>query len=440
MLLTTLFNKKISSASIKTACDLYVAIFSIAFGLKQIILSNGNVIKHFPGIGYDGLDWYTEGAFFVNWLFADPPIILPMIRPPVFVLICALDNVLGHAGYVLGAVTALCIFFTYWYSGKIVKLFYTPGRFTNFLYLPIAIGITLHPLNYFRTFISYADSLAITLSIIGFYFFVLHWKKDTLGNQSLLISMVIFLISGLTQTYALIPLFIGSFLFAIHALQKDLMLKVAIFPLAGALIVALLFIFIREYWYHLIPHEITAYNFSLLKISTNMSKFYLNAWTIFFFPIPIILFLCTCKISRQNFQSMMIYTVFITAASILTLAFFYQMPEARYTSYAWPWVVMLITILLSASTVKIVVASVLLTLPIAIVPANYWIPTLNTVRIQYAYKWNWLFDYFNAKSVNFDIKACEIECGDEWLSKYAKTYNLFNKVIIDKYKKSLVSD
>ena len=404
-------------------------LFSIAFGLKQILLADGDVIKHFPGIGYDGLDWYTEGAFFVNWLVADPPLPLPMLRPPIFVLVCALDNFLGHAGYVLGVVNGACIFISYFFLKKIVKALKINSQISSLYALPIAIGITLHPLNYFKTYISFSDNLATTLSIVAFYYFLQYWSSGARSQKTLLISLTIYLISGLTQTYGLMSLLIGTAIFTLTHRDQH---KLYIPALLGSIATVLLYLAIKQYWATLLPHETTAYNFGLLKLNLNMLSFYINTWTIFFFTLPLILILTTKNGLKEALRPLAI-TVPLTALTILTLAFFYQMSEARYTSFALPWILATICIAIDIKKLKIIIASILIALPIVAVPANYWIPTIQSVRIHESYRWNWLFDYWNAKSVNFSIQACEIECGDEWLSKYAKTYNAYNAVVSQKY-------
>ena len=108
------------------------------------------------------------------------------------------------------------------------------------------------------------------------------------------------------------------------------------------------------------------------------------------------------------------------------------MSEARYTSFAWPWLLASITVILKPERLRIYIASILILAPLIAVPANYWTPTIQSVRIQESYRWNWLFDFWKAKSVNFDIHACELECGDEWLSKYAKVYNKYNAQVLER--------
>ena len=416
---------------------LLVLIYSIIFGLKQILLAKGNVIAHFPGIGYDGLDWYTEGAYFINWLFASPPLPLPMLRPPIFVLICALDNVLGHAGYVLGIINGLCIFFTYIFIFKIIQLLKGIKQSSNWYAVPLAVGVMLHPLNYFKTYISYSDNLASTLSIIGFYFFIRYWKSSERSYRHLAIAFMIFLIASLTQTYGLIPYFIAAFLYLLQN-RKDL--KSASIPIVSSLTCLVIYLVVKLIWASLLPHETTAYNFGLLRLSLNMLPFYLNAWPIFFFSLPFILVSCVQKNALVIFKAPEILCLPLIALAILVLAFFYQMPEARYTSFAWPWILASIILVLKIDRRSIGIASFLIFLPFVAVPANYWIPTLRSVRVIESYHWNWLFDYWNLKSVNFNLSACEIECGDEWMSKYAKTYNAFNAVIEKKYGHSLVGD
>jgi hypothetical protein len=160
--------------------------------------------------------------------------------------------------------------------------------------------------------------------------------------------LIIFLLSGLTQTYGLIPLLIGSVIFAFSKKHN----RNQFLPLIGCIPVILLYGLAKYYWAKLLPHETLAYNFGLIKPSLDMANFYLNAWVIFFFPIPIIMIACTNIKKYRYLVNPRSSCVFLTGFSILILAFFYQVKEARYTSFAWPWILIGITILINMSKIK----------------------------------------------------------------------------------------
>ena len=87
---------------------LAAAAFLLWFFARIVLLSSGNVLNNYPAISSDGYDWLTEGLYMKLLLkHAVATRVLPVLRPPVFVLVTTLDAFAGQGGYVIAAANAL---------------------------------------------------------------------------------------------------------------------------------------------------------------------------------------------------------------------------------------------------------------------------------------------------------------------------------------------
>jgi hypothetical protein len=388
----------------KKIIDLFVITFSLIFCFKFIQLSGGDLLDKYPYISPDGFDWYIEGGYLYNLLFDSIKTPLNVLRPPVFVLMCFIDYALGKSGYFLGLIFGLSIYTNYFYILKILEIVINKKEYI-FINIVVALCCTVIPINFIKPFLL-SDSVAITLSLVASYYFL----KNTLSfsRLDLFIGSCLSLLGGLTQTYALIPSIVILFSLIIN---KDSRIFSSIkYYLYSLILILVSYVVVTYAWRFAIPHLATPLNFSLLKLSLGMMGFYISTWSFYFSPFLIYLVI----IKRYDFNLNKIY--FIGTVSTISLifsflTFFYQWPEARFTSYFWFWILILYIAISNFSTIynKIIFISILF-ISIAFVPANYWAPTWASTR------WNlggsWYATYFRASPVNRGITSCNEDCSN----------------------------
>ena len=390
--------------SIATRCTL---LFSLLFTVKFWYLGGGDVVSYYPYISPDGFDWYLEGAYLIKSLAGANLPALPVLRPPVFVLVTAADFIFGGGGLILGAIGGLTIFGAYYFVVKIIDTFFTEDGGDSWCAIPIAIGSCIYPLNFIKPFIL-ADSLAMTLSLASVFALVRCYQKWQV--RVLISSTILAALAGLTQTYALIPFLLASSLAIFYSFFDA---KKRILEYFLALVSAsAFFLLVTVAWRINIPHITTPENFTLLKLSGNMFNFYIKTWSFYF--LPLILFFVFSKSYEvtcdfKKYVSAMSATL---AAIFGLLCFFYQWPEARFTYYMWPWLMIFFFSSVrpqKKSGSKLII--VLMLILVVLVPTNYWEPSWDSIQPKLVR--NWVGNYFTAVRVDrkFDL------CGDDCVGK-----------------------
>ncbi len=135
--------------------------------------------------------------------------VLPVLRPPLFVVLTAIDYKFGGNGLILAMVYAACIFFSFAYAFLIINLF-DDKVFSAIPYyqLILAVGFTVYPMNFSRPYLL-ADPVALTFCLSSIYYFS---KYVLSGSKAILfVSAITALCAGLTQNYGLIPFIIFGF-------------------------------------------------------------------------------------------------------------------------------------------------------------------------------------------------------------------------------------
>src|SRR3989339_1345220 len=181
---------------------IFVVLFATNFGAQFVFLAHGDVINNYPFISPDGFDWYTEGIYLTQFFSGVTLPELPVLRPPLFVFLTALDFILGNKGFVIAIVYAFSIFCTYFCSLKLVDVMHGRAEKNSWYIVPLAISATIYPLNFFKPFLL-ADSLAVALSLASVLLLVKHYTSSE--KHHLALSSTLAILAGLTQTYALIP-------------------------------------------------------------------------------------------------------------------------------------------------------------------------------------------------------------------------------------------
>ena len=376
-------------------------------------------------MGPDSYDWYVEGIYLAQILSSDPLPNLFVLRPPVFVLICALDYILGGSGYVLGIVLGFCIFGTYALClamlEEVNKASSNNGVVSDSLPVirgqvkrqiecwsaPVmAITLTMAPINFFTPFV-YADRLAFFLSLLSIYLLICWHEKKVSGVPIWAIFTAT--IAGLTQIYAAIPFVVAIFFIGLIRLQRTRIFKAILAPALSIAIIGCLIVGVSFVWRFFIPHSITPTNFALISFDLEMLRFYKHTWGFYILPIGLVLILLG-KPSLALFRSSYILQIaFVISASLMGLLMLYHWEEARFTYYFFPWL-MIFSCAFFASRNNLATGIIIIFLLIysALVPQNYWIPQSRTLELNF--RQSWLGDFVLAKPVDRGLAHCVKDC------------------------------
>lgn len=433
---------------IRNLATIMVALFAVFFGAQFAYLAHGDVINNYPFISPDGFDWYTEGMYLTQLFSGTTLPELPVLRPPLFVFVTAADFILGSKGLILAAAFGVATFCTYYFSLKIVDSVNERNKEKSWYVIPLAISTTIYPLNYFKPFIL-ADSLAVALSLASVLLLISYSKKQ--DKYFLVASCAVAILAGLTQTYALIPFLIFSSISALLSFRSNR--RQALQFIGGILVASLIFVLLTLVWRGLMQHGTTPKNFDLLRFSTDMSAFYLSTWSYYF--LPLILFFLLFRSYRVAISTTNI--VILSSATMVMLlsilAYFYQWPDARFTFYIWPWLMILFlsSTRLTSDKGSYWIAILFLSV-VVLVPSNYWEPSWKSMRVSLTQ--NWVGDFFRAAPVDRKFNACKVsDCAgnneflnrsDAYVNSTIKLYNqlklnrIFDPSIAKKYEGKIV--
>ncbi|MBT8544359.1 hypothetical protein G6730_05155 [Polynucleobacter paneuropaeus] len=383
----------------------FTIIFSSLFALKFWSLCGGDILNHYPFISPDGFDWYLEGAYLTKLMGGNSMPDLPVLRPPIFVMITALDYFFGEQGLVIAIVAGLTIFGTYYFLVKIINAVDSTDGRSSWYAIPISIYACIYPINFIKPFIL-ADSLAITFALASIYYF-LRYHEKTNSRGYLISSAVLTSIGGLTQTYALLPFLVAcsiAILFNLSRRNKDI-----VEYLFSIVFVAITYILAIYIWRVSIPHKTTPENFTLLKLTGDMFGFYVKTWSFYFFPLILFFIFSRSHMVILNCKNFCL-VFFLSLTTILAfLLFFYQWPDARFTYYLWPWVLIsFFTVVHFRRNFGLLFATFLIFSMIFLTPASYWGPSWDSVRVSVAH--NWLGEYFSSHRVDRGLALCSEDC------------------------------
>lgn len=407
-----------SAKLLRNLATSFVALFSTFFAYNWWRLSGGDVINHYPFISPDGFDWYLEGVYLIK-LFKSTQVLdsLPILRPPVFVLIAAADYIAGARGLVLALVSGLSIFCTYIFSLLLIDGHLIRPNIVSWQAFFVAIGITIYPLDFIRPYLL-ADGLAIMLALGS----IVMWSRYQIGLKRKYIIFSIFFASfaGLTQTYALLPFLIMCAVGLISNFNGNKLFSRLYF--FSALIVIALYLAGTFYWRRLMPHNGTPENFTLLQFSGNMLTFYLQTWSFYFLPLGIFFLLPRSYKLIIDSKDFFIKAILLIVVVFGLLSFFYQWPEARFTYYLWPWVMILFgTQVRPLSRRPIFLIIPLMAILIVLVPQNYWAPSWGSIK--FSPSQSWVIRYFSATPVDRGLNFCYEQCEtDNEFLKYSDDY------------------
>ena len=406
----------------------WVFCFSVFCGLQVIFLSSGNVINHYPFMGPDSYDWYVEGIYLVQLLGGESLPNLFVLRPPVFVLICALDYLFGASGYVVGIVLGLCIFGTFALCLALVEAVekFTAINVVTQDPLPttmlqvkqcnegwaspiLAIVLTIAPINFFTPFV-YADRLASFLSLLSVYLLIC-WHEKKVGSIPVW-AILTSVMAGLTQVYGVIPFVIAITLIGLIRIRSEhnlRRLKVMLESVVSIGIVGCLIAVVSIVWRISIPHAVTPTNFGLISFDLEMLRFYKHTWGFYILPIALMVILLgrpTVALLRGSYILQIALAISVTLMGLLLL---YHWEEARFTYYFFPWMMIFLCTFISArNSLSIGMIVIFLLAYSALVPQNYWIPQPRTLELNL--RQSWIGDFALAGPVDRGLDKCEANC------------------------------
>jgi hypothetical protein len=403
---------------------LYVGVFALLFGVKFLHLSGLSILDNHPFISQDGFDWYVEGVYLVKLLQGHALGELPILRPPTFVFVTAVDYVVGGNGVFIAFIYSVSIFLSFYFLLMIAELMQSGSR-NNFSAIIFALGMTIYPLNFVRPYLL-ADCFAGMLSIAAVYTLLKAEQKKSL--TLIIFSGFILVIAGLTQTYAMIPylilclsrLFIFKEAERIHKIET---LLVAVASIG-------LYVLLTYLWRNIIPHVVTPDYFSLLEFSSEMFPFYLNTWSYFFLPFILFFIFSSRNVFIIDWKNINLLAIGFINITLFFLIFIYQWPESRFTFYIWPWFMLLFTAILYFPKKYFgkyfLIGSIFLMVFLA--PINYWAPKFFDLEL--SFKKSWVYSYFQAASVDRRIAQCTADCrgniflnnSDAYVNSVIKTY------------------
>ena len=367
-----------------------------------------------------------EGVYFDKLLSGAKLPELPVLRPPFFVFITAADYLAGGRGVVLALFLGLSIFFTYYFSLKLIDSAYSGEPSEAWYAVPLAISLTVYPMNFIKPYLL-ADGIAIAFSLASVFLIIKYDIDDRI--RILAFSVVVAAISGMTQTYGLIPYFVSCVVGFLYCYQsKRSKAKKFILAILSTLVI---YLSLTLLWRRFLPHEATPKNFDLLKISIDMFGFYLSTWGYYF--IPLILFFSIFRRYKivWDISRIVIPSSAITVIFFALLCLSYQWPEARFTYYFWPWMIILLfsAIRFESNKGAYFISAVFL-LVVFIVPNNYWAPSWQSMRVTMFQ--NWIGNYFGSSPIDRKLDVCGDDCdgrndflnnSDPYVNNTVKIYN-----------------
>ena len=400
---------------------LAAAAFLLYFFARIVLLSSGNVLNNYPAISSDGYDWLTEGLYvslFLKHTVAARA--LPVLRPPVFVLVTTLDAFAGQRGYAIAAANVLA-----WGATIICAYRVIDSRESSdirddekYLIAMLIVGLlTVAPINYFRMYVL-SDGLCIGLAMASYYFY---HRYVTGGTNGVLVGATLLaILAGSTQTYGLIPPLAASAI-GIFALSRSRQFPVVARLLLTSVMLVVATVIFRAAWLGSFEHVIAPKPFDLFELRFSMSAFYLNAWSIYLLPVLPVLavsILLPARLLTVLRDDLVFLSSAMVTVTFAGLCFFYQWPEARFTLFFWPWLVVLAGRLLLGfaragfrpahrQTVILAAGALLFFNTFFVYPQNYWRP--RWTQMEAGPRGSWLA--FFARTLPVDRLQLRQNCG-----------------------------
>ena len=427
---------KLLSVSALKLRNLTLFLFSILPGV--MISPRGDVLESHRYISPDGLDWIVEGR-----ILGTEGLVLPVLRNVGFVLSSRLDWLLGGHGVVFALVNISGLFL----QGISLILFL--DHFKVSLKLQ-TIGIFL----YFGSWIHFSsmyvlpDTFAVGCLLFGTTLLLVN--SSTSLNPTL-ISSVVFFIGSIFQFYAFAG-FIFSIILA-KSWPKDLSVK--IFRIFIIILASTASICTTVVWRQSIPHLSVPSQFDLLEVSLNMLPFYSEVWASAF-VVPLLALIGFAKLEsiRRAIRSVHIRYFLFFGLCFLTMAFFYQWPDARiaYSGVSFLLIALITLLLVSISPATGKTSSkgprvsesiwgvtvFIIALTVFLAPKDYWSPKLIETRPLNTWSLLMVREFFLNDYSNYRDTATSISNSCRDLNDKPRILDSINNSIYSPYEKTIL--
>lgn len=376
-------------------------VIGLIFSLILPRLWVGDLLNSYAYMSDDSFDWVTQGVALVEFLSGQDRSTWPILRPPGFVSLLAVDHWLGNHGIVFFAAQI----------GALAALAFAMARFARvrgagyFASLLAGVAATISIFGMFAVWIL-SDAIASSLMAISAASVLNRLRNPVLpgiGSGLIRLSVPVLLAvgAGITQTYGMIPMLVICCAFGGLRLLAGRGLDGWLPPLLAATATGALGFGIQKSWAALIPHGMQPSTFSLLKPSLAMLPFYANVWPLAFgIFVPIMLWAAINYARNRRLPGIEQWSLLAVVAIFALLTLAYQWPDSRLT-YMYVPVFLLMVISLSlqsapsdkhraAKSSNFALAasfSASILAALTILPGDYWHPSLSAARFAPAQTW-----------------------------------------------------
>lgn len=343
-------------------------------GYRPMNFQGIDILASYSGITIDGFEFIITGRAFAMGILENYPI----LRNPPYVLLAALDSVLGKSGFVFGCVVFISIMIQLYSIMGLMNLF----KLSFYLRSAILVVFFFNFINFINLYIL-SDLMVISILMFGMTLIFADLIGYKVGLKTYLGVTLIFL-GSLGQFYALLSLII-LLPFYVSKVSKTRIIYLSLYSVS-------LFIFtfiVKYFWNRFISHKKVPVQWENLDLTFNMFNFYINTWFYIFMPIlvavivhlknvlnkGIYIFTPNSKILTQVFALLIV----VTASFI----FLYQFYESRYTYVLFVFVIYFLIILVSLLQKEDFIVSFMnvtafLTLIFGVLwsPSNKWEPRI----------------------------------------------------------------
>jgi hypothetical protein len=358
----------------------------------------GDFFNSYHYISDDGFDWITQGVAFNQLITGQDGASWPVLRQPVFVMVAALDNVMGNYGFAFLIVQAAAVGGTAYLIGAFARR----QNLATWSIVTVMLAWYFFIFGFYRLWVL-SDTLAaafMTASVV----MVIN-RLDNLDDGAVpaalfkrfVPAVLVTVLAGLTQTYGLIPFLVVCGIYTLGALLGRRSVVAIATPVALVLAASAGVFGGQALWVAVIPHDSVPTQFGMLQLSGAMSEFYFNVWLLVYAPLlPVVVLAGYRKFQTRTWPSLRELALISAVAAFAVLSFIYQWAESRMTFMYFPVVCLGIIAWCSRpdsigqrreswSLVASAVATILIGL--SVVPGDFWRPNISQARLDPRGSW-----------------------------------------------------
>ncbi|KCZ85713.1 hypothetical protein HAD_08510 [Hyphomonas adhaerens MHS-3] len=392
----------------------YLAALLVA-AVFALILSHlwvGDLLNSYAYMSDDSFDWVTQGMALVEFTTGEDRSAWPILRPPLFVLVWAMDYLLEPPGlvFLLCQVAALAAV-----TFGIARFARIKGAGAIAAALA-GLAAPFSVLGFYSLWVL-SDAMASSLMTLSAIVAVLTLARPAPGSlgaelRQLAPAIALGVAAGLTQTYGMIPIMVIGFVHGADRFLRGAKPARWFAPFLLSVITAVIGFGLQKLWALVIPHGMQPANFTLLEPSLGMLDFYMNVWPLCFGVfLPALGWAAWRYISARTLPDAGSLSLIGAVGAFATLSFVYQWPESRMTYIYIPlFIVMVLSLVLNApapqtqsaarspAAVLLPTFAAALLVTLFVFPGDYWRPSL--ARTQIAPKATWIAAALQADPVD----------------------------------------